>query len=66
MLQFCRISTYAAPWCPYDPQYLNPVYDANSNSASSTADSLHPNDVGYEAMAATIPLTGHDPVISAP
>jgi len=40
---------------PYDPQYLNPVYDANSASAS-TADGLHPNDVGYEAMANAIPL----------
>jgi lysophospholipase L1-like esterase len=41
---------------PYDPQYLNPVYDANSNSAYSTGDSLHPNDVGYEAMANAVPL----------
>ena len=40
---------------PYDPRYLNPVYDANAVSAS-TADSLHPGDVGYEAMAATVPL----------
>lgn len=41
---------------PYDPQYLNPVYNANSNSANTTADSLHPGDVGYEAMAAAVPL----------
>lgn len=41
---------------PYNPQYLNPVYDANSNSAYSTADSLHPNDLGYEAMADAVPL----------
>jgi lysophospholipase L1-like esterase len=41
---------------PYTPQYLNPVYDANSNSGSSTADSLHPNDIGYEAMANAVPL----------
>jgi lysophospholipase L1-like esterase len=40
---------------PYDPQYLNPVYDANSASAS-LGDSLHPNDVGYEAMADAVPL----------
>lgn len=40
---------------PYDPQYLNPAYDANSAPAS-TADGLHPGDVGYEAMAAAIPL----------
>ena len=41
---------------PYNPQYLNPVYAANSNSAYSIDDSLHPNDVGYEAMANAIPL----------
>jgi len=40
---------------PYDPQYLNPVYVANSASAS-LSDGLHPNDVGYEAMANAIPL----------
>jgi lysophospholipase L1-like esterase len=40
---------------PYDPQYLNPAYDANS-APNSTADSLHPNDVGYEVMANAIPL----------
>lgn len=40
---------------PYDPRYINPVYDANAVSAS-TADSLHPGDVGYEAMAAAVPL----------
>jgi lysophospholipase L1-like esterase len=39
---------------PYDSQYINPVYGANSASAS-TGDALHPNDVGYEAMAAAIP-----------
>ena len=33
---------------PYDAQYLNPVYNSG--------DSLHPDDVGYEAMADTIPL----------
>ncbi len=41
---------------PYNPQYLNPVYAANSNSSYSIDDSLHPNDVGYEAMANAIPL----------
>jgi lysophospholipase L1-like esterase len=40
---------------PYDPQYLNPAYVANSAS-SSTSDGLHPGDVGYQAMAAAIPL----------
>jgi lysophospholipase L1-like esterase len=33
---------------PYDPLYLNPVYNSG--------DSLHPGDLGYEAMAATVPL----------
>jgi lysophospholipase L1-like esterase len=33
---------------PYNPQYLNPVYNSG--------DSLHPGDVGYEAMADTVPL----------
>jgi lysophospholipase L1-like esterase len=32
----------------YDPLYLNPVYNSG--------DSLHPGDLGYEAMAATVPL----------
>ena len=39
----------------YDPQYLNPAYVANA-APSSTSDGLHPNDVGYQAMAAAIPL----------
>jgi hypothetical protein len=33
---------------PYDPQYLNPV--------DNSGDSLHPGDLGYEAMADVIPL----------
>lgn len=41
---------------PDDPQYLNPVYNADS-AANSTADSLHPNDAGYEAMAGAVPLS---------
>jgi lysophospholipase L1-like esterase len=41
---------------PADPQYLNPAYGANS-AANSTGDSLHPNDVGYQAMADAVPLT---------
>ena len=40
---------------PYNAQYMNPAYVANSAS-SSTSDGLHPNDVGYEAMAAAVPL----------
>jgi lysophospholipase L1-like esterase len=38
-----------------DQQYLNPAYGADS-AANSTGDSLHPNDVGYQAMAAAVPL----------
>jgi lysophospholipase L1-like esterase len=34
---------------PYDPLYLNPEYNSG--------DSLHPGDVGYEAMADIIPLS---------
>lgn len=41
---------------PADPAYLNPVYDADS-APNTTADSLHPNDAGYEAMAAAVPLS---------
>jgi lysophospholipase L1-like esterase len=33
---------------PAAPQYLNPAYNSN--------DSLHPGDIGYEAMADAIPL----------
>jgi lysophospholipase L1-like esterase len=33
---------------PSDPLYFNPVYNSG--------DSLHPNDLGYEAMADAIPL----------
>jgi lysophospholipase L1-like esterase len=33
---------------PYDPVYLNPAYNSD--------DSLHPGDIGYEAMADAIPL----------
>jgi lysophospholipase L1-like esterase len=40
---------------PYDPTYLNPVYNDCSASAS-LCDSLHPGDVGYQAMADAVPL----------
>jgi lysophospholipase L1-like esterase len=33
---------------PFSSRYLNPVYNSG--------DSLHPGDLGYEAMAATVPL----------
>jgi lysophospholipase L1-like esterase len=40
---------------PYDPLYLNPAYNS-FNSASNSYDSLHPGDLGYEAMADAVPL----------
>jgi lysophospholipase L1-like esterase len=40
---------------PYNSQYINPIYGANSAPAS-TGDALHPNDVGYEVMAEAVPL----------
>lgn len=43
VIDFARATTD-----PYDPLYLNPVYNSG--------DSLHPGDLGYEAMAATVPL----------
>ena len=33
---------------PYDPTFLNPV--------DNSGDSLHPGDLGYENMAAVVPL----------
>ena len=44
---------------PYEAQYLNPAYDANSSPASSLGDSLHPGDVGYEAKAGAVTLAFH-------
>lgn len=40
---------------PYDPLYFNPVYNS-FNSAANSYDNLHPNDLGYEAMADAINL----------
>jgi hypothetical protein len=44
---------------PYDPTYLNPV--------DNSGDSLHPGDLGYENMAATVSLafvTTHSRVVT--
>jgi lysophospholipase L1-like esterase len=43
------INFSAAVQDPQDPLYLNPVYNSG--------DSLHPGDLGYEAMANAIPLS---------
>jgi lysophospholipase L1-like esterase len=40
---------------PYDPLYFNPVYNSYDSSINSY-DNLHPNVVGYEAMAHAINL----------
>jgi lysophospholipase L1-like esterase len=40
---------------PADPLYLNPVYNS-FNSGANAYDSLHPGDLGYEAMADAINL----------
>jgi lysophospholipase L1-like esterase len=42
---------------PYNSQYLNAAYNSTGSSACQTADSLHPNDLGDEAMADAIPLS---------
>jgi lysophospholipase L1-like esterase len=39
----------------YDPLYLNPAYNS-FNTAANSYDSLHPNDLGYQAMADAINL----------
>ena len=40
---------------PNDPTYLNPAYNS-FNTAASSYDNLHPNDLGYEVMAHAINL----------
>jgi lysophospholipase L1-like esterase len=41
---------------PYNHRYLNPSYNSTGGSACQTADSLHPNDLGDQAIADAIPL----------
>jgi lysophospholipase L1-like esterase len=42
---------------PYDPQYLNASYNSTGGAACQVGDSLHPNDLGDEVMADSIPLS---------
>ena len=42
---------------PADPEYFNPPYNATGGASCTVADSLHPNDLGSEAMADAIPLS---------
>jgi lysophospholipase L1-like esterase len=44
VIDFSRVTQH-----PYAPLYFNPAYNSG--------DSLHPNDLGYEAMADAIPLS---------
>jgi lysophospholipase L1-like esterase len=41
---------------PYNHRYLNPSYNSTGGSACQTGDSLHPNDLGDQAMADAVPL----------
>ncbi|GAA3516410.1 SGNH/GDSL hydrolase family protein [Actinocatenispora rupis] len=41
---------------PKAPEYFRPSYNATGGATCSVGDSLHPNDLGSEAMADAIPL----------
>jgi lysophospholipase L1-like esterase len=41
---------------PADPEYFTPAYNATGGTHCTVADSLHPNDLGSEAMADAVPL----------
>jgi lysophospholipase L1-like esterase len=41
---------------PYDPLYFNPVYNSYDGAPLNSYDNLHPNVVGFEAMAQAINL----------
>jgi lysophospholipase L1-like esterase len=41
---------------PSAPAYFNPPYNATGGAACTVGDSLHPNDLGSEAMADAVPL----------
>jgi lysophospholipase L1-like esterase len=41
---------------PYNPLYFNPVYNSFDDASLNLYDNLHPNVVGYEAMAHAINL----------
>ena len=42
---------------PNDPEFFNPSFNATGGANCTVADSLHPNDLGSEAMADAIPLS---------
>jgi hypothetical protein len=42
---------------PNDPEFFNPPFNATGGAKCTVADSLHPNDLGSEAMADAIPLS---------
>ena len=46
---------------PYDPGYFNAAYNSTGAPQCQTADSLHPNDLGDEVMADTVPLSWFNP-----
>lgn len=46
---------------PSDPEYFTPSYNATGGTHCTTADSLHPNDLGSEVMADTVPLSWFTP-----
>jgi lysophospholipase L1-like esterase len=41
---------------PSDPEFFDPPYNATGGANCTVADSLHPNDLGSEAMADAVPL----------
>jgi lysophospholipase L1-like esterase len=41
---------------PSAPEFFNPPYNATGGANCTVADSLHPNDLGSEAMADAVPL----------
>jgi lysophospholipase L1-like esterase len=46
---------------PYDPGYFNAAYNSTGAPQCQNADSLHPNDLGDEVMADTVPLSWFTP-----
>lgn len=46
---------------PYNSGYFNAAYNSTGAPQCQTADSLHPNDLGDEVMAKTVPLSWFTP-----
>lgn len=42
---------------PYDPGYINAAYNSTGCSSCQSGDSLHPNDLGDQQLAAAVPLS---------